>query len=320
MRTTKYKDGLIGPHPRKHCCSDIAGIPLEAICPSFGSRTPLYRFNNCTCEDFLYCRFVVMGAFSSNHYHEAQDMIGSVQTNLPYTRLVVYDLGLSTTEKAQLATYCNVEVRPLNFTKYKPYVKHLEKFAWKPIITSELSKEYEVILYGDSSMRVKEKFAEKFLPLLLDFPFVSGPPAGHAHPITIYTHDAMLNYLRFNLSREMAAEKLDNSLQTVSLVWFTKLIKEKWLKRWLDCALHEECIAPPGSSPYGCKPHRASDKGRYIGCHRFDMSALNVIIYQEFGQTVWKSCAHSDLCDIIRGVTHKFKLTSDCDEIMAPDA
>lgn len=157
-----------------------------------------------------------MGAFSSNHFQEAQDMIGSIQSNLPHTLIIIYNLGLNVSEKTRLTTYCNVQVRTFNFSKYPPYVKHLKKFAWKPIVISEVSKEYEVILYGDTSMRIKHPIAEKFMPLLLKFPYISGPPDGD--PITIYTHDSAFKYLRFDMSREVAVKNLHFTLQTVCLV------------------------------------------------------------------------------------------------------
>ena len=201
------KDGLIRPHPRIFCCDLISGIPLETICPSNVSKTtsvPVARNNStkCTCEDFLYCRLVVMTAISSNHFREAQDMIAGVQANLPYTHLIVYDLGLSIGEKTQLSKYCNVEVRPLDFSKYPLHVEKLETFAWKPIITSEITREYEIVMYGDASLRIFQHATENLLPFLLEFPFVSGPTG--KQPIAAMTHDSTLNYLGLNMPRAMA--------------------------------------------------------------------------------------------------------------------
>ena len=209
-------------------------------------------------------------------------MFASVQANLPHTRIIVYDIGLSVGEKTQLSNYCNVEIRAFNFRKYPSYVKTLDKYAWKPIILSEISREYEVVLFGDASLRIHQPPVERIVRLLLEFPYVPGPRG--AIPITTLTHDSTLNYLGFNMSRPMAAKQMNYTIESgLYCVWFTDVIREKWVKRWLDCALHEECIAPTGTSPYGCKFDllKISD-GAYIGCHRFDQSALNVIMYQEF--------------------------------------
>ena len=294
------KHGLVGPHPRQFCCELISEIPLGKICPSFNSKAKLVPIpgqdsTNCTCTDFLYCRLVVLTAISSNHFSEAQDMFAGVQANLPYTRLIVYDLGLSIGEKTQLSKYCNVEVRTFNVSKYPLYVKNLYKFAWKPIIISEITREYEVVMYGDASIRMYQPAEKKLIPLLLEFPFIPGP-IGKA-PIISLTHDSTLNFLGLNMSREIAVKEVHNTVPaTLFCVWFTKVIREKWLKRWLDCALHEECIAPPELHQTKCKLDLLRKRdGAFIGCHRFDQSALDIILYQEFGRERWKQLTKTRL-------------------------
>ena len=320
------KVGLIGSHPRKFCCDLISGIVLETICPPYNSKTELFPIlgqdsMNCTCQDFLTCRLVVITAFSNNHFCEAEDMIASVQANLPNTRLIVYDLGLSIGNKTQLSKFCNVEVRPFDFSKYPLYVKRLLTYAWKPIIISEVIREYEIVIYGDASMRFRRPAAERLIPRLLEFPFVSGP--SHRFPSTTLTHDSTLKFLGLNMSRAIAAKEINGTVPaTLFCAWFTSVIREKWMKRWLDCALHEECIAPPGSSPYGCKGNYRLKKGdgAYTGCHRFDQSALNIILYQEFGRERWEQLFHptwklgpENYWNIRRKVTHSYKVkTSGC--------
>ena len=58
----------------------------------------------------------------------------------------------------------------------------------------------------------------------------------------------------------------------------------------VDCALHEECIAPSGSSPLGCNFDKYKEQVKQIdtieevaniGCHRFGQSALTVVSYRE---------------------------------------
>ena len=275
---------------------------------------------NCTCEDFLICRLVVLTAISSNHFQEVKDMIASVQINLPYTRLIAYDLGLNIGDKTQLSKFCNVEVRPFDFSKYPHYLKNLNTYAWKPMIMSEIIKEYEVVIYGDASLRIRRPPSERLIPLLLEFPFVSGP--NHPFPITALTHDSTLKFLGLNMSRIIAAKEMNGTIPATSFgAWFTSVIREKWMKRWLDCAMNVECIAPPGTSISGCKyDHLKISDGAYIGCHRFDQSALNIILYQEFGRERWEQLFHPKLndgpqnhWDIEKRVTHSYKVkTSGC--------
>ena len=148
-------------------------MTLEQLCKADGSIQPSEiakraEAEQCTCLNIFYCKLVVVTAISSNHYNEAQDMIASVQKFLPSTKLILYDLGLSEEQKGKLHQYCNVEVRPFVFEKYPPHTKNLKLYTWKIFIIKEVAGEYEVIFWGDSSVRViGPSFAEKLYPFLL---------------------------------------------------------------------------------------------------------------------------------------------------------
>ena len=64
-------------------------------------------------------------------------------------------------------------------------------------------------------------------------------------------------------------------------------LHERILSPLVDCALHEECIAPSGASPYGCDMNKyrqqksqikTIEQVEYIGCHHFDQSALSSVL------------------------------------------
>ena len=279
------KVGLIGTDPKSYCCNESsAGVSLEVLC---GETSDSGDTEECTCVDYMYCRLVVLTGISSNHFAESRDMIASVQKFLPNTKLIVYDLGLNDVERKNVSTYCNVELRTFHFELYPPHVKKLFKYAWKPIMHRDVAEEYELILYGDASMRLKGNFKDTVLPLLQTFPYVPGP-VGQT-PIISLTHEGMLDYL--NVSRQEVADVLIHTLPaTIHTVWATQQIKERLIKYWVDCALHPECIAPPGAGIFGCNMGMVkTNPGKYIGCHRFDQSALNVILYREFGAEVWRN-------------------------------
>ena len=286
---------------KMHCC-DILGritVKLEHLCRADGSiqireiakRAETQR---CTCLDFFYCKLVVVTAISSNHYEEAQDMIASVQKFLPSTKLIVYDLGLSAEEKEKVQQYRNIEVRPFVFEKYPPHTKNLETYAWKTFIIEEITSEYEVVFWGDASVRVMGPFfAEKVLPFLLKFPFVAGSTL--RLPIVSLTHDRMLQYLQLSLSRKQMGH-FGHIEAGCWVMWANSLMKFKFLKNWVDCALHKECIAPHGSHLWPCDfklGNKTKGAGVYIGCHRYDQSALDMILIREFGLEVWNLTVHN---------------------------
>ena len=229
---------------------------------------------------YLFDNLVVLTAFSDNHFEEAKDMIASMQTCLPDKKIVVYDLGLSSKKKKEVHKYCNVELRSFPFKHYRqPHVKKLSSYAWKPIIVKLVSQEYDVIMYGDASLRMKSCNISKALDHLLKFPFLDLGPIS-LHTIE-FTHDGMMEYLHYPKHRKDIGQL--GTLQGGGfLIWANSVMQEKLIEPWLDCALHQECIAPKGSRSNPCNFTKGGH-GNYVGCHRYDQSALNLILAREFG-------------------------------------
>ena len=150
---------------------------------------------------YLYDHLVVVTAFSDNHFEEAKDMIASMQICLPDKKIIVYDLGLSSKKKREVRKYCNVELRSFPFENYtQPHVKELNSYAWKPIIAKLVSQEYDVIMYGDASLRIISCNMSKAMEHLLKFPFLD------LHPLPFraieFTHDGMMEYLHYPKHRK----------------------------------------------------------------------------------------------------------------------
>ena len=290
------------------CCESSEGISLEVLC---NRSVPVGTVEQCTCVDYMYCRLVVLGAISSNHFQEAQDMIATVQMHLPHTKLIIYDLGLTENQHEDVSSYCNVELRMFPFENYPPYFKHLRVFAWKPVMVSSVAQEYEVILYGDASLRLCGSVQEMLLPLLREFPFSPGPTS--PRPFVTMTREGMLDYLQFNLSRKEGFETLPRAMQGgIFIIWANKMMMDKFLNNWADCAIHEKCIDPKNEQDSRCKwDLLQSNPGAYIGCHRFDQAALNVILYREFGTKVWWSVQHDSnkVWQIRKGRSYLYNVT-----------
>ena len=249
-------------------------------------------------------------AISSNHHEEAQDMIASIQKFLPNTKLILYDLGLSAQQKGKLHQYCNVEVRSFKFEKYPPHTKNLQLYAWKTFIIKEVVSEYEVLFWGDSSARVVgPSFADKVFPFLLKFPFVAGSTT--SLPIVSLTHDGMLKYLNMSVSRKQMG-RFGHLEANCWVMWANSLMRTKFLTYWVDCGLHQKCISPDGASLFSCNfglGRRNEGAGVYVGCHRYDQSALSMILIREFGVQVWDKVTHDEAKSIFRvqrgSVTHQ---------------
>ena len=309
--STNYKDGLIVEHI---CCKSLPGSISEiaTLCLENADQFDQLKVKKmnveCSCIDYFMCRLVVVSAFSSNHFNEAQDMIASIQHNLPHTKLIIYDLGLSASQKGLVQNYCNVEYRSFNFSRYPSHTRNLRTYAFKPLIVNEISKEYEVVMWADASVRVMQPFAATLFPYFGIFPFLSGPLYSKPYPIVSLTHDGMLKYLNITQSREELKDFI--TLQACNwILWMNTLMREKLLKYWVNCALHQDCIAPKGSRRSPCKFEGGTNLGNFFNCHRYDQSALNFILIREFGLDIWDAVYHKEVETVLkieRAVTKQF--------------
>ena len=125
-----------------------------------------------------------------------------------------------------------------------------------------------------------------FLPNILKFPIICLSRLPKHLSAIRFTHQGMLDYLKVNKPRQELMNIMPRSFQAgVILVWANDLFKKKILRPWVDCAKHVDCIAPQGATMTGCSSAKKSIS-EYIGCHRYDQSALNVILIREFGKSL----------------------------------
>ena len=258
----------------------------------------------------MYKRLVVVTSVSSNHFEESKDMIASIQKYLPQTKILFYDLGLTEAQRLKVSKYCNVELRDVQWDKYPPHVKKLRNYAWKPLVTREVAEKYDLIMYGDSSLRMKSPDIGPVLGLLLEVPFFDTAP--NRLQIICFTHDDTIKYLKYPPSRNDMAKW--GTLQGGTWIMLVNHdMKENVLNPWVDCALHEQCITPKGSLLQPCHFEMLKyNDGRYIGCHRFDQSALNIILARKFGLNMFNSLSNSKisrkLWKVERHPTKSYKL------------
>ena len=84
------------------------------------------------------------------------------------------------------------------------------------------------------------------------------------------THEDMYKYLPTDLKEMQTILQYEANM---ILLYRTRLVYDEVIKWWILCALKENCIAPV--EDVGCT-FTAPD--RYAGCHRFDQSAINILL------------------------------------------
>ena len=227
-----------------------------------------------SCESLILCKFMVVSAMSDNHFKEAIDFIASVQTHMPQVPILVYNLGLSVEHLDILHSYCDVEIRDFNFSKYPSHVHRLGTYAWKPLIINlkEMWKSYCGVIQVLDFNGLWFLFSHNY-PGFQSF-------LGRLGVVHLYPWCTMACWA-ISISRRQGRSIQTSLNANVILFWLNYALKDNFLDLWVDCALHEECIAPNGAvvSPCNWTEMRI---GSYA-CHRFDQAAYNCILIREFG-------------------------------------
>ena len=281
---------LLNPTPyrnKKHCCREAEKMALPELCGELNASSIRNESHveGCTCTDLMACKAVVLTATSLSHWLESLDAIASVQNLMPDMKIVMMDIGMSAEQAEQLQQLHNVEVRKFPFDSFPPHVKRLKVFAWKLLSIQMMLSEFEVVFYMDASIRLRRPLVDILIPSVQNFPIkvnMNGKYDG------AYTREETYKYLGVTRKQVSKRCQKEGGLQMYRNCSF---LHERILSALVDCALHEECIAPSGASPSGCnmdKYHQqieqinTIEQFEYIGCHRFDQSAMTAILEREF--------------------------------------
>lgn len=220
--------------------------------------------------------FPVVGAISDNHVNEMLDMPSSIVKNMPERGILIYDLGLNARSQQTLTALCNVTVRGFRRDVHPDFLKGLHGMRWKPLILHSVMQEFGGVLYADASIRFKKKI-NTIRYFSKGTGFIGFSPA-NVSPVSAFTHESTMNSL--------GMPRKDTAHQWLTIggiqVWIDRrVVRETLMRQWLGCALSPKCMNPPGATPYGCN-FGARYQGGFIGCHRYDQSAISVILQKMF--------------------------------------
>ncbi|XP_054760594.2 uncharacterized protein LOC129266832 [Lytechinus pictus] len=263
--------------PRPHFPKHIP-IPLPSPTP-FDGLDPAIFTTNRTIEDpvileRLYRQLRIVTAFSQNHYKEALGLIGTVQKEMPDKDLVIYDLGIDADTLYKVKKLCHVEVRSFPFDEYPPHVKDLHTYAWKVIIINATLQEFGSIFWADTSIRFKKSLRD-LIPYVtrhkgymthfhsFDPRGTQDTPKGH---IYYFTSQKMFSALGVKRAEYFESRNITPHAAANRQIFIgNPLLQEKLVDPLLACALDRACIAPTGAR---------------LGKHRFDASALSLLLYK----------------------------------------
>jgi hypothetical protein len=218
----------------------------------------------------------LVSAASSNHFHTLCQLIDNVSKTKWWTgfcfRLIVYDIGLSDTEWADLNQKFaseSITLRKLNFDKYPSFMRLDNKpagyFAWKPAITAEVADELlrqplttnNVLIWFDSGNLIHRP-----LRYFMHHVYRNGIYTDQcASLIETMTNPQTLRIMNtpteFMKLRQRGAGCVGFDLTNPNVV--------KLIQKWKEFSLQKDCIAPIGSTPKN---------------HRYDQSIFSILYYE----------------------------------------
>lgn len=224
-------------------------------------------------------QFVFVTAASRTFYVKSLSAIYSVQTLFPEKKIIFYDLEDEDHRtdfiRNQMSAICGVTYRSFNFRLYPEHVRRLRLYAWKPIIIYEVLKEFEGVLWIDSSIRFE---TNNLSAVISNGAFNGGVTllSSTGHSNYAVTHPQMYVFLPTSLDGMIHSVQHEANCVLVHRTRFAVSAVVWW---WVLCALDPLCIAPTARTTCD-NPYRSP--AVYSNCHRFDQSALNVLLANQF--------------------------------------
>ncbi|GFN74886.1 hypothetical protein PoB_000139200 [Plakobranchus ocellatus] len=222
---------------------------------------------------------VVATAAVPDKLKEAVVLMKSVHSLLQGYTVVVYDLGLSAADQLLLGKYCNsswnCEVVLFNFDNYPSHVKYLNIKSYRPLCIQETLKKFGAVIWLDDGLYFISANLSQVIRRAKESGIQGWPIKD---PTSAFTHPKAFEYFETDKQFYYFQHAVESSHL---VIYNNKWIAAELMLPWVKCALVEMCINPPGAQDTGCNYFR-KPLFRYTGCHRYDMSALNIILGQMF--------------------------------------
>lgn len=224
------------------------------------------------------CPLPVVGtALTGDQLHRLPGFLEACQAHFAEHPVAVYALDFTAAEMMTAHNMCNSSnctLRRLDFGFYPSHVSNLKIYAYRPIIIQELLHESGAVLWLDPEYQLSGSPDPERVLGRARKEGLGAPQAPGQQPTSALTHVGMFEYLHAAREAFFFQRMVDPA---VLLVFDSPQVRHQLMLPWVRCALVPECIAPVGAQSTGCRFDK-KPLYRYSGCHRYDVSALNVIL------------------------------------------
>ncbi|KAK3918895.1 GMP reductase [Frankliniella fusca] len=221
--------------------------------------------------------------YVKSHGHEkyAIAFLRNVQHFLPNSTVLIYNLGLNQEKIQTILNHCdNSRCMVLTFSleSFPSHVSDDVSHAYRPLIIQDALNRVGGVFFLECNIRLT-KSPKSFLKMPISSQKGHGIIAWATRQATSsLTHPNMFGYFHTTTENFLFQSMVEaNKL----LIYNTADIHNNIMLPWVQCALTEECIFPIGAQSSGCHFNK-KPQYRYSGCHRYDASALNIVLGLQF--------------------------------------
>lgn len=224
---------------------------------------------------------VVTYVKTAEHGKHAVAFLRNVQHFLPNTTVLIYNLGLDQNDIQTILNYCENSrcmVLPFDLESFPSHVNEDVSHAYRPLIIQDALNRVGGVLFLECNIRLT-KSPKSFLKVPINDQKGHGIIAwATRHATSSLTHPNMFGYFQTTTENFLFQSMVEaNKL----LIYNTADIHNNIMLPWVQCALTEDCIFPIGAQSSGCHFNK-KPQYRYSGCHRYDASALNIVLGLQF--------------------------------------
>ena len=181
----------------------------------------------------------VVTAASSNYYDELLNLVGSLHSYEPALPALIYDLGMSHEQLAQIRLIANAELLAFPFDRYPPHVRDLKNYAWKACVVKDAVERKGCVLFLDAGMEVRNFLGNLRKNLLKHGAWF----VGSQENLGKYTHPGTCRALGLDTTSFAKHRTLASGM----MGWcHNSTIWQDLFAPWWRCSLQPSCIVPPG--------------------------------------------------------------------------
>ncbi|ELU10891.1 hypothetical protein CAPTEDRAFT_199391 [Capitella teleta] len=265
--------------------SAVTGAPfhldMELMRKKGFKELPLKTFaKDLNDENWENIDFTFMTGSSANHFQESRDAVASIQKFFPDKHILYYDWGLYSRQVEEVKSWCSVEYRKMVLDDFA-VVKDLNHsmpfviYAAKIISINHALQDFDGVFWLDASVRfiggdlrpIFKKASENGGLVFISRQF---------HSSYSVTHPKTYEYLPTD------KDQLKRLKQVEAMYFIYKSEKIYQNVAWwlLLCALEKECVSP--SLNLKCSFPLKEYMNTYVGCHRYDQAAVNILAANHF--------------------------------------